>query len=239
MPVAPAALGDSVADMLAARGIHYHPLFTFQEPRPETQRDRRLRRPRAPGRPADRRPAPPGTRGRPLVSAPRASPASSTSTRGRCRPTTTTSTRSETWPRSSCPTARRCPRQASSPTPRRRWSQSGSRTATAARAPTPSFDGHGYCWIELGDGRAGFAGGNFYAEPEPQVKLRRPGPPAPLGQGRVREVVAPPLALADAQRPASKEARQSPCRPDAQPREAATRVSRAHSRPIGQFASDA
>ena len=37
MPVAPAALGDSIADMLAARGIHYHPLFTFQELRPETR----------------------------------------------------------------------------------------------------------------------------------------------------------------------------------------------------------
>ena len=36
MPVAPAALGDSIADMLAARGIDYHPLFTFQELRPET-----------------------------------------------------------------------------------------------------------------------------------------------------------------------------------------------------------
>ena len=37
MPVAPAALGDSIADMLAARGIHYHPLFTFKELRPETR----------------------------------------------------------------------------------------------------------------------------------------------------------------------------------------------------------
>ena len=37
MPVAPAALGDSIADLLAARGIHYHPLFTFQELRPGTR----------------------------------------------------------------------------------------------------------------------------------------------------------------------------------------------------------
>ena len=35
MPVAPAALGDSIADLLAARGIHWHPLFTFEELRPE------------------------------------------------------------------------------------------------------------------------------------------------------------------------------------------------------------
>ena len=44
------------------------------------------------------------------------------------------------------------------------------------------FDGNGYCWIELGDGRAGFAGGNFYADPEPQVKLRRPGRPLHWGK---------------------------------------------------------
>jgi sulfide:quinone oxidoreductase len=31
--------------------------------------------------------------------------------------------------------------------------------------------------VELGDGRAGFAGGDFYAEPEPRLKLRRPGRP--------------------------------------------------------------
>ena len=37
MPVAPPALGDSIADMLAARGIHYHRLFTFEELRPETR----------------------------------------------------------------------------------------------------------------------------------------------------------------------------------------------------------
>ena len=37
------------------------------------------------------------------------------------------------------------------------------------------FDGHGYCWIELGAGIAGFAAGDFFARPEPLVELRRPG----------------------------------------------------------------
>ncbi len=37
------------------------------------------------------------------------------------------------------------------------------------------FDGKGYCWIELGDGKAGFASGRFYAEPEPQIRMYRPG----------------------------------------------------------------
>ncbi|OFW20009.1 MAG: hypothetical protein A3H97_22615 [Acidobacteria bacterium RIFCSPLOWO2_02_FULL_65_29] len=41
--------------------------------------------------------------------------------------------------------------------------------------PRASFDGNGSCWIELGDGKAGFATGRFYAEPDPQVRMRRPG----------------------------------------------------------------
>jgi sulfide:quinone oxidoreductase len=36
------------------------------------------------------------------------------------------------------------------------------------------FDGHGMCFIEIGDGKAGMGGGNFYAEPTPEVTLRRP-----------------------------------------------------------------
>lgn len=43
------------------------------------------------------------------------------------------------------------------------------------RNPEHTFDGHGYCFLELGAGRAGFASGDFYATPEPVVKLRRPG----------------------------------------------------------------
>ncbi len=36
------------------------------------------------------------------------------------------------------------------------------------------FDGHGSCFIETGDGRAGFGAGDFYAEPRPAVRVRRP-----------------------------------------------------------------
>ena len=42
-------------------------------------------------------------------------------------------------------------------------------TGTPAR-----FDGHGECFIETGDGEAGFGGGDFYAEPKPSVALRLP-----------------------------------------------------------------
>ena len=41
--------------------------------------------------------------------------------------------------------------------------------------PADRFDGHGYCWVELGGGVAGFASGDFFADPEPAVALRRPG----------------------------------------------------------------
>lgn len=37
------------------------------------------------------------------------------------------------------------------------------------------FDGHGFCWIEIGGGSAGFASGEFYAEPDPDVNLPRTG----------------------------------------------------------------
>ena len=36
------------------------------------------------------------------------------------------------------------------------------------------FDGRGACFIELGDGKAGYATGNFYTEPKPVVNLKKP-----------------------------------------------------------------
>jgi sulfide:quinone oxidoreductase len=43
------------------------------------------------------------------------------------------------------------------------------------RGKEPTFDGHGECFIEMGGGMAGFARGNFYAEPAPQVQMYRAG----------------------------------------------------------------
>lgn len=45
----------------------------------------------------------------------------------------------------------------------------------AGRAPSAAFDGRGACFLELGDGTAGYANGDFYAAGTPQVGLRRPG----------------------------------------------------------------
>ncbi len=42
------------------------------------------------------------------------------------------------------------------------------------RRPTSRFDGVGFCFVEAGDGRAGFGVGRFLAEPAPRVRLLSP-----------------------------------------------------------------
>lgn len=46
--------------------------------------------------------------------------------------------------------------------------------AITGQGKPETFDGEGECFVETGDGKAGFGKGNFYAEPEPQVKLHPP-----------------------------------------------------------------
>lgn len=43
------------------------------------------------------------------------------------------------------------------------------------KTPDHTFNGEGQCFLEIGNGKAGFAGGNFYASPAPRVKMRMPG----------------------------------------------------------------
>ena len=43
------------------------------------------------------------------------------------------------------------------------------------RGTRAEYDGSGFCWIEEGGGSAGFASGDFYAEPDPVVPLPRSG----------------------------------------------------------------
>ena len=47
--------------------------------------------------------------------------------------------------------------------------------AITGRGKAGTFDGHGECFIEVGDGKAGFGKGNFYAEPRPQIAMSAPG----------------------------------------------------------------
>ncbi|MDO9260409.1 MAG: FAD/NAD(P)-binding oxidoreductase [Flavobacteriaceae bacterium] len=37
------------------------------------------------------------------------------------------------------------------------------------------FNGEGQCFLEIGNGKAGYAGGNFYGSPLPVVKMKEPG----------------------------------------------------------------
>jgi sulfide:quinone oxidoreductase len=48
-------------------------------------------------------------------------------------------------------------------------------SAIQGAMPRAEFDGYGYCWIEMGGGQAGFASGQFYAEPDPDVGLPHSG----------------------------------------------------------------
>jgi sulfide:quinone oxidoreductase len=43
------------------------------------------------------------------------------------------------------------------------------------RKPAKTFSGEGYCMLEAGGGIAGFAAGNFYAQPAPDVTMRQAG----------------------------------------------------------------
>ncbi|MHB1108974.1 MAG: NAD(P)/FAD-dependent oxidoreductase [Devosia sp.] len=54
--------------------------------------------------------------------------------------------------------------------------------AITGKGAPRAFDGHGSCFIEIGDGRAGFGSGNFLAEPAPDVRLRQPGRMLHLGK---------------------------------------------------------
>lgn len=47
--------------------------------------------------------------------------------------------------------------------------------AITGQGDAQTFQGHGECFVEIGDGRAGFGSGNFYAEPKPQITLYPPG----------------------------------------------------------------
>ena len=48
-------------------------------------------------------------------------------------------------------------------------------TALTDKGRAAGFDGHGECFVETGDNRAGYGRGDFYAEPLPQVKLYAAG----------------------------------------------------------------
>ncbi|TRZ66651.1 NAD(P)/FAD-dependent oxidoreductase [bacterium] len=45
----------------------------------------------------------------------------------------------------------------------------------AGKTSDKIFNGDGECFLEMGNGKAGYAGGNFYGSPLPVVKMKKPG----------------------------------------------------------------
>ncbi len=181
MPIAPPALGDAIADMLAARGIHYHPLFTFKELRPETREvvssDGRSHR-------VDLLIGIPPHQAPEVV---RSSPLLGVSGFIHVDPRTLQTDYEDVFAIGDVTTVKLPNGKALPKAGVFAHSEAkvvAQRIAEGAdgKMSNAAFDGHGYCWIELGDGRAGFAGGDFYAKPDPQVKVRRPGRPFHWGK---------------------------------------------------------
>jgi sulfide:quinone oxidoreductase len=174
MPVAPAAIGDSIADMLAARGIHYHPLFTFKELRPETNEvvasdGRSHNVDLLIGVPPHQ--APDVVRSSALLGVSGFVHADArtlqTDHDGVFAIGDVASVR--------LPNGKALPKAGVFAHAEGKVVAARIAARVEGKASQATFEGKGYCWVELGDGRAGFAGGDFYAEPEPQLRLRRPG----------------------------------------------------------------
>lgn len=52
----------------------------------------------------------------------------------------------------------------------------------SGKTPKAQFRGHGSCFLESGDGKAGLAKGDFYADPNPRVRMFPPSRPGHLGK---------------------------------------------------------
>jgi sulfide:quinone oxidoreductase len=170
MPVAPALLGEAVEEMLAARGVHYHPLFTFQELRPDTRQviasggeaytiDLLI------GVPPHQ--APEVVRRSPLLGV-----SGFVHAHARTMETEVPGVYAVGDVATiKLPSGKALPKAGVFAHAQAKAVARRIAAAQAGTTPDAEFDGKGYCWIEVGDGRAAFAGGDFYAEPEPRMRM--------------------------------------------------------------------
>lgn len=174
MPVAPPALGNTIVEMLAARGIDYHPLFTFKELRPETNEvassdGRSDRVDLLIGVPPHQ--APEVVRSSPLLGVSGFVHVDSQTLRtghdGVFAIGDVTTIK--------LPNGKALPKAGVFAHSEAKVVAGQIANEILGKQSEVAFDGKGYCWIEVGDGRAGFVGGDFYAEPDPQLTPRRPG----------------------------------------------------------------
>lgn len=173
MPVAPAALGASIVEMLRTRGIHYHPLFTFQGMRPETREivaadGRAEKLDLVIAVPPHQAPAVVRSSGLLGVSGwiPVDPGTLRTEHEGVFAIGDVTSVK--------LPSGKSLPKAGVFAHKEAEVVARQIADEIRGRKDRARFDGGGYCWIELGDGSAGFAGGNFYHDPEPRVRSVRP-----------------------------------------------------------------
>lgn len=173
MPILDPALGESIASMLDARGIHYHRLYTFESLRPET---REITASTEPPLQLDL------LIGVPPHQAPRVVRASGlVGASGFIHVDAhTLQTEHERVFAIGDVTTIKLPN--GKPLPKAGVFAHAQADVVAQRIAAQvhgrpadaTFDGTGSCWLETGDGKAGLAGGQFYVDPEPQVRMRRP-----------------------------------------------------------------
>lgn len=174
MPVAGPVVGEAITGMLQAQGIHYHPLYTFEELRPErreivdsngsaTQVDLLL------GVPPHR--APEVVRSSGLLGVSgwiHADPQTlRTEHEGVFAIGDITSIR--------LPNGKMLLKAGVFAHAEAKVVAAQIASDVRGNQPRALFDGNGFCWIELGDGKAGFASGRFYDEPDPHVRMFPPG----------------------------------------------------------------
>jgi sulfide:quinone oxidoreductase len=174
MPVAEASLGRSIVELLGARGIGYHPLFTFERLRPATREivaaDGRSER-------VDLLIAVPPHAAPEVV---RASGLAGVSGWIHVDPETLRTEHEGVFAIGDV-TSIRLPSGKALPKAgvfAHHEADVVARQIAAelrGRDVRARFDGHGACWVEIGDGRAGFASGSFYADPEPRMRMALPG----------------------------------------------------------------
>lgn len=174
MPVAAATLGASIVQMLQARGIQYHPLFTFQKMHPET---REIVAADGRAETVDLLIAVPPHEAPEVV---RSSGLLGVSGWIHVDPGTLRTEHDGVFAIGDVttvrlPSGKSLPKAGVFAHGEAEVVARGIANEIRGLEKRATYDGKGYCWIEIGDGRAGFAGGGFYADPEPQIRMARPG----------------------------------------------------------------
>ena len=181
MPVAPASLGTAISEMLAARGIQYHPLFMFDHLRPAT---RELVAADGSSEQVDLLIAVPPHQAPDVI---RSSPLLGVTGFVHADARTLQSDFEDIFAIGDVaavrlPNDKMLPKAGVFAHAEAKVVAEQIAASLDGRTTMSAFEGKGYCWVELGDGRAAFAGGDFYAEPEPQLTIRRPGRPLHWGK---------------------------------------------------------